>query len=203
MCEDNFSSVTASLLCREMGYEHGGGVWRTGLGWTTQDRYAIFLDEVSCSSEDLFFSNCSFTLQHDCIHSDDVFLDCVFERPIFSLLSDAGSPTATGVGLLVAKMEFGLKGSVCDDLFDSTAAALICDDMGHESHSASWHAADTFPYQSILPIVLDGIQCSESAARFSECSYLVSLDTKIHIFRVYSPAKLLSHVYCMSQTVIL
>ena len=56
-----------------MGYA-GYTRWDSGLEWTIQSLLSITLDDVTCSSGE--WSSCSYTLSHNCDHSEDVFLQC-------------------------------------------------------------------------------------------------------------------------------
>ena len=72
-CDDSFSDNSADAICREMGYI-GQMSWTSGSKWKIQSNYHITLDDVSCSSGE--WSSCSFSLSHNCGHSEDVFLQC-------------------------------------------------------------------------------------------------------------------------------
>ena len=62
-----------------MGYA-GYTRWDSGLKWTIQSRLSITLDDVTCSSGE--WSSCSYTLSHNCDHSEDVFLQCEGELAV-------------------------------------------------------------------------------------------------------------------------
>ena len=73
VCDDSFSTNSASAICRKMGYK-GQLSWNSGDKWYIQDDRNIALDEVSCSSGK--WTSCTWSLAHDCTHSEDVFLQC-------------------------------------------------------------------------------------------------------------------------------
>ena len=78
VCGFEFSDTAASVICKEMGYVNMTH-WISSsypYTWDIQDSYPIVLDYVSCSEEDVSFSDCSFDTEHYCGHGEDVFLVC-------------------------------------------------------------------------------------------------------------------------------
>ena len=102
VCDDNFNSISATLICKEMGYECSVG-WHAGANWEQQDSYDIALDNIMCGSTNKTFAECQYDTQHNCGHSEDIFLSCAYDCTYnFYLVDDAGAKTTTGTGLLVA-----------------------------------------------------------------------------------------------------
>ena len=64
----------ADAICREMGYLRAR-TWTSGHKWEIQNTFGILLDDVQCQ-DDKDWISCSFRFDHDCAHSDDVFLEC-------------------------------------------------------------------------------------------------------------------------------
>lgn len=85
----------------------------------------------------------------------------------FRLLNSDGSEIMRGdnSGLLSYN-----GGTVCDDGFDSSAANVICRELGFQS-AISWRSSYEYEYQGNLPISLDDINCPYSADMINECSY--------------------------------
>ena len=73
VCDDSFSSNSADAICRKMGYL-GQISYTSGSKWSIQSGLDIKLDDVRCSSGD--WSSCSYRLSHNCIHYEDIFLQC-------------------------------------------------------------------------------------------------------------------------------
>ena len=73
VCDDGFSDNSADAICRELGHI-GQMSWSNGNNWGIQAGLEITLDDVACSSGE--WSSCSFSLVHNCIHKEDVFLQC-------------------------------------------------------------------------------------------------------------------------------
>ena len=78
VCDDGFDGNSADAICREMG--HSGHVdWQYGDKWPKiQSARDITLDDVNCESGD--WASCSYSLSHNCGHSEDVFLHCETEK---------------------------------------------------------------------------------------------------------------------------
>ena len=73
VCDDGFDDNSADAICREMGHI-GQMSWSVGDNWDIQAGLEITLEDVACSSGE--WSSCSFSFVHDCVHSEDVFLQC-------------------------------------------------------------------------------------------------------------------------------
>ena len=81
VCDDGFNDISATVICREMGYKHGiSYTWGTDYGitaWDIQESYPIVLDDINCTDPDLTFSNCSYDSPDTRdYHWEDVFLYC-------------------------------------------------------------------------------------------------------------------------------
>ena len=73
VCDDSFSDNSADAICRGMGYI-GQMSWTSGEKWAIQSSLDITLDDVACTSGE--WSSCTFSVEHNCLHSEDVFLQC-------------------------------------------------------------------------------------------------------------------------------
>ena len=74
VCDDFFSATSADAICREM-VDFGQRSYISGRRWSIQSCLNITLDDVVCNSGN-WSSNCSFNLTHDCVHGEDIFLQC-------------------------------------------------------------------------------------------------------------------------------
>ena len=74
VCDDSFSDNSADAICREMGFPRGYS-WRNSNQWILfQVTFDISLDDVWCRNGE--FTSCTYNLEHNCGHSEDVFLAC-------------------------------------------------------------------------------------------------------------------------------
>ena len=73
VCDDYFKNDSADAICRKMGYfSHAS--WSSGSKWNIQSGRDIKLDNVKC--ENGYWDSCTFSVSHNCGHSEDVFLQC-------------------------------------------------------------------------------------------------------------------------------
>ena len=73
VCDDGFSANSANAVCRQMGYL-GQMSYTSGSKWSIQSDFNITLYDVRCSSGN--WSSCSSRLDHNCVHREDIFLQC-------------------------------------------------------------------------------------------------------------------------------
>ena len=73
VCDDGFRGNTARLICKELGYT-SSSAWTSGDYFELQKNLEIKLDNLICLTENL--ESCSYSTDHDCTHSEDVFLIC-------------------------------------------------------------------------------------------------------------------------------
>ena len=77
VCDDEFTYYAAEAICKQMGYLYAAR-WTSDESSDIQSNYEINLDDVVCSSAE--WESCSFSEEHDCGHSEDVFLSCTFDE---------------------------------------------------------------------------------------------------------------------------
>ena len=74
VCDDYFNRAAAEAVCKQMGYKDIMKWTSENLSFVFQSDYEINLDNVNCSSAE--WGSCSFSRDHNCGHSEDVFLSC-------------------------------------------------------------------------------------------------------------------------------
>ena len=77
VCDDYFTNKTADAICREMKFTRAER-WTNEESFGIQSDYNINLDDIKCSNDE--WGNCSYSKEHNCEHSEDVFLSCTFGR---------------------------------------------------------------------------------------------------------------------------
>ena len=73
VCDDYFGKNAAKAICVELGIVGAAG-WTSGRNFTFQNNYDIKMDYVRCESYS--WTSCTFITDHNCEHSEDVFLEC-------------------------------------------------------------------------------------------------------------------------------
>ena len=75
VCDDDFNYKSANAICRELGFG-AASLWKSGVNWgSVQTNKPINLNNVVCS-EDGLWSSCRHSVSHNCVHNEDVFLEC-------------------------------------------------------------------------------------------------------------------------------
>ncbi|KAL5253796.1 hypothetical protein ACHWQZ_G013538 [Mnemiopsis leidyi] len=171
VCDDNFNSKSAALICKEMGYKCSVG-WHSGSNWDIQNEYGIYLDNIQCGPGNSSFSDCIYDTQHNCGHSEDIFLSCADDCTYnFQLVTESGEKSETGAGLLIASRNLTQEsGTVCDDSFTDISASVICKEMGYKC-SVFWSSGDEWALQSSKKIILDNVKCVDDSLNFLNCSF--------------------------------
>ena len=174
VCDDSFSDNSGTAICRNMGFT-GLREWSAGLRFEDlQNSKEITMDNVKCSGER--WDSCSYITDHNCGHSEDVFLSCrgsadgsATEEPpqLFSLVDSDGNSIQNGgtLGLLLYN-----DGTVCDDSFSDNSGTAICRNMGFTG-LREWSAGLRFEdLQNSKEITMDNVECS--GERWDSCSYI-------------------------------
>ncbi|XP_073689188.1 antigen WC1.1-like, partial [Garra rufa] len=121
VCDDLWDSTDAAVVCRELGC--GTVIEAKSSAYFGQGSGQIWLDDVQCHGRESTLKNCSSRGwgSHDCGHQEDVGLICQDVK-----LVNGPNPCSGRVEVL----HNGIWGTVCDDLWDSTDAAVVCRELG-------------------------------------------------------------------------
>ena len=80
VCDDSFDNNAANAICKQMRFEEATR-WTSEESFGIQRDYSINLDEVRCNGRE--WESCTYNEDHDCGHSEDVFLSCRGQGPVF------------------------------------------------------------------------------------------------------------------------
>ncbi|KAI4901969.1 hypothetical protein NFI96_006071 [Prochilodus magdalenae] len=163
VCDDNWDMKDVEVVCRQMGC--GRAVSPQSSAHFGQGSDPILLDNVGCSGSESSITACSHNGfgKHDCGHSEDAGVTCS-ENFNIRLLN--------GNGFCSGRVEVyhdGQWGTVCDDNWDMTDAAVVCKQM-RCGRAVSTHSSDHFG-QGSGPILLDDVGCSGSESSITACSH--------------------------------
>ncbi|XP_067291809.1 scavenger receptor cysteine-rich domain-containing group B protein-like [Pseudorasbora parva] len=159
VCDDQWDSADAAVVCQELGC--GSVIEAKSNAYFGQGSGQIWLDNVQCSGSESTLANCSSNAwgSHNCGHGEDAGVVCQAVKLV------NGSNLCSG---RVEILHNGIWGTVCDDLWDSADAAVMCRELGCESVIEA--KSNAYFGQGSGQIWLDNVQCSGSESTLANCS---------------------------------
>ncbi|XP_041372560.1 deleted in malignant brain tumors 1 protein-like [Gigantopelta aegis] len=162
ICDDGFNDNGAQVVCRSLGFQSFNAKFyrQAHFGQRTGP---IWLDNVNCTGSEQNLDQCSFPSWgiHDCVHKEDVGVRC--QLPV-RLVNGSDISSQGRVEIQIN----GTWGTVCDDGFDSRAAAVICAMMGFSRYLA--RAVSNAGYgQGVGPIFFDHLACRGNESLVTDC----------------------------------
>ena len=76
VCDDFFGLEEAQVVCHQLNYTSAERVANFGEFGNGEALEPIYFDDVICTGNENFLSECSYTMDHNCIHSEDVGVVC-------------------------------------------------------------------------------------------------------------------------------
>ncbi|KAL8625952.1 hypothetical protein ACOMHN_012544 [Nucella lapillus] len=166
ICDDDVGDDEAAVICRTMGYDAQGATAYSSARFGSGTG-PIWLDDLSCAGTERFLDMCAYRPwgHSNCLHNEDLSVSCgsVPSSARVRLVA-GGSPNRGRVELQVN----GTWGTVCDDLFDSRDAGVVCAMMGFPRAGAQAKTSAYFG-QGSGPIFLDDLQCTGTEESLLQC----------------------------------
>ncbi|XP_030060746.1 neurotrypsin-like [Microcaecilia unicolor] len=179
VCDDGWTDLSAQVVCRQLGFSGPASV--ASKGEFDAGKGFILLDEVACTGTEASFLDCPHSNwgQHDCSHSEDVGIHCSNDsNDITAVPSGPSIRLADGENTKEGRVEIFLNGewgSICDDGWTDTDAAVVCRELGYSGPAK----ARTMAYfgEGQGPIHLDNVECNGTESTLEEC---VKQDSGVH-----------------------
>ncbi|PIK42354.1 putative deleted in malignant brain tumors 1 protein-like isoform X1 [Apostichopus japonicus] len=171
VCDDSWDITDAHVVCRQLGYP--GAVRARSSAHYGEGSGRIWLDDVACGVSSLSLQDCpkSEIGDHNCNHKEDAGVECLpLEVPttaapgIVSIRLAGGSTPHAG---RVEAFVHGEWGTVCDDSWDITDAAVVCRQLGYPG---AVRARSSAHYgEGSVRIWLDNVECVVSSLTLQDC----------------------------------
>ncbi|XP_078317936.1 uncharacterized protein LOC144620594 isoform X2 [Crassostrea virginica] len=162
ICDDGFTSQTASVICHMLGFSRNGASYAESATFG-QGSGQIWLDEVICTGSESSIMQCRSNGWgvHDCGHHEDVGVYCSSAIPLRLVDGTLSSGRV--------EIQFNNTwGTICDDGFTSQTAGVICHMLGFSRNGASYAGSAAFG-QGSGKIWLDDLICTGSESSIMQC----------------------------------
>ncbi|KAL8625954.1 hypothetical protein ACOMHN_012546 [Nucella lapillus] len=166
VCDDSFGTPEATVACRMLGFTSPNAlvvtsaVYGPGTG-------NIILDDLQCEGTEPSLAQCGNKgyYNHNCLHREDVGIQCGQQTVLLRLAGR--NRTRNDMGRV--EIRVGSQwGTVCDDLFDARAAAVVCRYLHYSSRAARVVPAGQFgPGHG--RILLDNVRCQGNETNLMDC----------------------------------
>merc|ERR1740117_159420 len=163
VCDDGFDNTDAAVVCRELGFvggspaQHQSATYGQGSG-------SIMFDDVHCTGSEASLASCpkgQAVGSHNCGHGEEVGVNCQS--------ATSGVRLAGGAGVHQGTVQVWVNsawGTVCDDHWDDTDAAVVCRQLGFTGgtqHQSATHG------QGSGNIMYDDVHCTGNEANLASC----------------------------------
>ncbi|KAH0506607.1 Deleted in malignant brain tumors 1 protein [Microtus ochrogaster] len=164
VCDDLWDLNEAEVVCRQLGC--GKGVSALGKAYFGPGSGAIFLDNFQCAGVEHFLGQCAHSDWRDqnCGHHEDAGVICSGDWPELRLVG--GSSRCSG---RVEVLHQGVWGTVCDDLWGSNEAEVVCRQL--ECGQAISSLGEAYFGPGSGDIFLDNLQCSGMEHYLGQCPH--------------------------------
>uniref|UniRef100_A0A673H2L8 Soluble scavenger receptor cysteine-rich domain-containing protein SSC5D n=1 Tax=Sinocyclocheilus rhinocerous TaxID=307959 RepID=A0A673H2L8_9TELE len=152
VCDDGWDQSHAALVCREIGC--GNVIEAMSEAYFGEGSGEIWMDEINCTGTESSLMNCRTPGWgiHDCEHSEDAGVD-------------NGTNSCSG---RVEVLHDGQWGTVCDDGWDRTDAAVVCKELNCGNVIEAKNAAYFGP--GVGPVWMGDVQCTGTEASLVNCA---------------------------------
>ncbi|XP_056011221.1 deleted in malignant brain tumors 1 protein-like [Ostrea edulis] len=167
VCDDVADYRVAQVICNQLGLTSTNTPAVKGSAYFGAGTGQIWMDDLHCSGTELSLDTCSFRPwgSNNCGHNEDLSVICSAPAVPLRLVDPNGNPNQGRVEIQVN----GTWGTVCDDMFNSKAAGVVCAMAGFRRTGAIAKPRSFFG-RGTGRILLDDVHCVGSEKTLLQCS---------------------------------
>ncbi|XP_019849150.1 PREDICTED: deleted in malignant brain tumors 1 protein-like, partial [Amphimedon queenslandica] len=170
VCDDEWSVSDAAVVCRQLGLGSNGipysnAYYGSGTG-------LIVMNDVRCDGTEEALINCQHTSYHNCDHTEDAGVRCIINSTSTSNCTYGSIRLVGGSNANEGRVEVcinGAWGTVCDDDWGASDAAVVCNQLGIDG--TSFARTNAYFGAGTGPINMDNVQCTGNEGFLVNCTY--------------------------------
>jgi len=164
VCDDYWDDNDAAVVCQSLGFTGGLAFTQAYFG---EGSGTIWLDNVACIGTESSLTECTHNGwgEENCNHGEDAGVSCD------EFAEDGSVRLVDGDDNLSGRVEVfhdGEWGTICDDLWDDTNAAVVCQSLGFSGGLAYSMA---YFGEGSGTIWMDNVECTGTESNLDECSH--------------------------------
>lgn len=169
VCDDNFDTNAAAVVCRMLNFPTQGAL-QEGSAFFKPGTGQIWLDDIDCNGKETDIALCGHRGwgRTSCDHNEDVSVICAgsSQRQNVIVRLSGGASSSEG---RVEVFHNNAWGTVCDDDFDTKAAAVVCRMLGLPSSGAQPRPKAYYGSGNGI-IWLDNVRCTGTETSIGYCN---------------------------------
>ncbi|KAA0724889.1 Scavenger receptor cysteine-rich type 1 protein M160 CD163 antigen-like 1 [Triplophysa tibetana] len=171
VCDDGWDLSDAAVVCRQLGC--GAAKEAKSKGYFGKGSGRIWLDDVACTGNETTLKKCSAPPwgKHDCGHHKDAGVICQLGWKTATAAPRTDIRLVNGTNLCSGRVEIrhnGVWGTVCDDGWDLSDAAVVCRQLG--CGAAKEAKSKAYFGKGSGRIWLDDVACTGNETTLKKCS---------------------------------